>query len=126
MTSPDPTTASGPEVLPAFDGQASKSGPPVFELGDLADLGFRIDVPLGHLEVNIRELLDLRVGSTLRLNRQTGEHLEITANGTPLALGEVRVHGERFAVRITQILRGVSLDEVEGEDRHDSKDSSKR
>ena len=61
----------------------------------------------------------------LRLDRQTGEHLEITVNGTPIAKGEVRVHGERFAVRVTQILRGLSLDDVEGVDGNDSKDSSK-
>ena len=111
-------------VLPEFEPGESATGPPIIRLGDLADLEFRVEVPLGHLEVDIRELLSLRSGATLRLDRQTGEHLEITVNGTPFARGEVRVHGERFAVRVTQILRDLSLDEVEGEDADAPKKSA--
>jgi flagellar motor switch protein FliN/FliY len=111
-----PAPESGLQVLPEFDGAEAPAGPPIFRLGDLADLDLHVEVPLGHLDVDIRQLLALRIGDTLKLDRQTGEHLEITVNGMPFARGEVRVHGEKFAVRITQILHDVSIDEVGGED----------
>ena len=116
----------GAEILPVFSGSPEEGGTRLFELGDLADLDFDVEVPLGSLIVDVRELLRLRVGTTLRLERQTGEHLEVTVNGTPLALGEVRVNGEKFAVRITQILRGISLDETEGEEPDAHEDSAGR
>jgi flagellar motor switch protein FliN/FliY len=121
----DPTretsaVASDPGVLPVFSRESLRSDSPLFRLEDLAEVPLRVDVPLGALEVTIEDLLGLRVGSTLRLDRQTGEHLEIHVNGTPVARGEVRVHGERFAVRVTQILKGPAFDPAEGEMPHES------
>jgi flagellar motor switch protein FliN/FliY len=79
------------------------AGPPLLHLDDLSDLVVRVEVPLGKVEVDVRELLALRVGCVLRLDRLTGEAVDVLANGTPVAAGEVRVHGEKLAVRITQI-----------------------
>jgi flagellar motor switch protein FliN/FliY len=87
--------------------RAESTGPPLLDLDGLADLVVRVEVPLGRVEVDVRELLELRVGTVLPLDRLTGEALEVVANGTPIAAGEVRVHGEKFAVRITRI-RGVA------------------
>jgi len=53
----------------------------------------------------------------------TGESLEVNVNGTLVARGEVRVHGERYAVRITEIPKPTSLDETEEELRDVSKAS---
>ena len=64
----------------------------------------------GSLEVDVRDLVGLRPGNVLTLERLTGEPLEITVNGTPIALGEVRVHGERFAIRVTEILKAPRRD----------------
>ena len=83
------------------------TGPPLLGLDGLADLVVRVEVPLGRVEVIVKELLELRVGTVLSLDRLTGEALDVVANGTPIAAGEVRVHGEKFAVRITRI-RGVT------------------
>ncbi len=122
---PPDESAGGADVLPVFVKTTPPEGPPLFELGDLADLDFKVEVPLGSLVLNVRELLRLRRGTMLRLERQTGEHLEVMVNGTPLALGEVRVHGEKFAVRITQILRDISLDDGEGEGPNAQEDSQR-
>lgn len=82
---------------------------PLLAMEDLADLELRIDVPLGTASVTIGDLLALDVASVLLLDRLTGEHLEVVVNGTPVARGEIRVHGERFAIRITEILEAPGL-----------------
>jgi flagellar motor switch protein FliN len=93
------------------------AGAPLLGLGDLADLAVRLEVPLGTVEVDVRELLDLDVGSVLRLDRLTGEPLVVVANGTPIADGEVRLHGERLAIRITQIRGAAGGDAPHGAPR---------
>jgi flagellar motor switch protein FliN/FliY len=95
--------------------------PPLLNLSQVADLPFVLDAPLGSLELDVRGLLDLRPGSVLQLDRFTGEPLEITVNGTPIARGEVRIHGERFAVRVTEILRAEASQETGGKTRDASK-----
>ncbi len=95
-----------PLLFPELSGPAdAKPLPPLFNLARLGDLPFTLEAPLGSLELDVRGLLSLRPGSVLQLDRFTGEPLEITVNGTPIARGEVRIHGEHFAVRVTEILR---------------------
>ena len=101
------TIESTPHALPELTETPAGGAEarPLFDLKNLNDLALRVDVPLGSLRVSLRELLTLEVGSVLPLDTQTGESLEILVNGTPIALGEVRIHGEYFAVRVTGILR---------------------
>jgi flagellar motor switch protein FliN/FliY len=100
---------AAPHALPdltEIDAPAGgRDGRPLFDLKTLGDLVFRVDVPLGSLRITLREFLGLKVGSVLPLDTQTGESLAILVNGTPIAKGEVRIHGEFFAVRVTGILR---------------------
>jgi flagellar motor switch protein FliN len=93
------------------------SGPALLELGDLSELVMHLEVPLGAVELRMGELPELAVGSVLQLDRLTGESVDVTANGTPIARAEIRVHGENFAVRITEILGTPPLDPRETEAR---------
>jgi len=104
VTSPAPASHSLPELTPTPPG-GGNGDQTVFDLASFGDLGLRVDVPLGSLQVSLRELLALEAGSVLPLDTQTGESLEILVNGTPVAKGEVRIHGEYFAMRVTGILR---------------------
>jgi len=106
---------SSVSVLPRF-APARAGAKRVFEIEQLSALGLRVEVPLGHVELTLGELLQLHPGSILSLNRLTGESLELTVNGTPVAKGEVRVHGERFAIRITGVLQSGRLDPIEGDE----------
>ncbi len=100
---------------------APPAQPPLLSLQLLADLPFVLEAPLGSLDLDVRTLLDLRPGSVLQLDRFTGEPLEVMVNGTPIARGEVRIHGERFAVRVTEILRAEASRETGGKTRDASK-----
>ena len=52
----------------------------------------------------IKELLRLGEGSVVELDRLAGDPLDIIANGTMIAKGEVVMVGERYGVRFTEIV----------------------
>lgn len=101
------------EALPLLTAEPSE-GPPILDLHAMREIRMRVHVPLGTVDLDLRGFLALEVGSVLQTNRQTGESLDISVNGTPVAKGEVRIHGERFAVRITEILRALVRGPDEG------------
>ncbi len=100
MSAPAEPTAA----LPVLAAEKRPGAKPFFTVDALGDVPLRLEAPLGCVDTSLREILDLAPGSVLMLDRLTGESIPVTANGTPVAKGEVRVHGERFAVRITEIL----------------------
>ena len=54
--------------------------------------------------MKIRDLLRLKEGSVIELDRLAGDPLDILVNGTMIAKGEVVMVGERFGVRFTEIV----------------------
>ena len=54
-------------------------------------------------EIKIRDLLRLNEGSVVELDRLAGDPLDILANGTTIAKGEVVMVGERFGIRFTEV-----------------------
>ena len=58
----------------------------------------------GGAEMKIKELLRLGEGSVVELDRLAGDPLDILANGTMIAKGEVVMVGERYGVRFTEIV----------------------
>ena len=55
------------------------------------------------LSKKIRDLLKLNEGSVVELDRLAGDPLDILANGTTIAKGEVVMVGERFGIRFTEV-----------------------
>ena len=48
-------------------------------------------------------MLRLNEGSVVELERLAGEPLDILANGTKIAKGEVVMVGEKFGIRFTEV-----------------------
>ncbi len=75
-----------------------------------ADLDFILDIPLevtvemGRTRMLINDLLQLGQGSVIELNRLAGEPLDILVNSKLVARGEVVVVGEKFGIRLTDIV----------------------
>ena len=63
-----------------------------------------LTVEVGNAEIKIRDLLRLNEGSVIELDRLAGDPLDILANGTMIAKGEVVMVGERFGVRFSEIV----------------------
>ena len=70
----------------------------------LENIDVKLTVEVGNTEIKIRDLLRLNEGSVVELDRLAGEPLDILANGTMIAKGEVVMVGERFGVRFTEIV----------------------
>jgi flagellar motor switch protein FliN/FliY len=87
---------------------ADAPSPPV--LRGVDSLGFVMDVPveltveIGRKVMRIGEILRLGPGSVLELDKASGEPLDVYANGRLIARGEAVVVGERYGVRLTEVL----------------------
>jgi flagellar motor switch protein FliN len=81
------------------------AGPgPVGDLDLLADVELTVTVELGRIRLPLRELLRLQEGSVVELDRLAGTPVDVLANGTPVARGDVVVVGDELGVRISELL----------------------
>jgi flagellar motor switch protein FliN/FliY len=55
----------------------------------LADIPLRLSVEVGSTALKLAELMNLAEGSVVELDRQAHELLDIMANGTLIAMGEI-------------------------------------
>jgi flagellar motor switch protein FliN/FliY len=70
----------------------------------LAGVQMGVTAELGRCRMSVRELLSLSPGAVIDLDQPAGAPVDIVANGTLIARGEVVVVEEEFGVRITEIL----------------------
>src|SRR5689334_23036934 len=70
----------------------------------LLDISLQVTVELGRARMKIAEILGLRNGSVIELDRLAGEPADILINGTLIAKGEVVVVDEKFGVRIIEVV----------------------
>lgn len=63
-----------------------------------------LSVEVGRTQLKIRDLLRLKQGSVIELERNAGEPLDLLVNNTVVAQGEVVLVNDRYGVRLTRIL----------------------
>ena len=63
-----------------------------------------MSVEVGRTRLKIRDLLRLKQGSVIELERNAGEPLDLLVNNTVVAQGEVVLVNDRYGVRLTRIL----------------------
>lgn len=74
------------------------------ELENLRDVKLSLRADLGRRRMAVQEILELRVGSIVQLDKMAGEAADIYVNDQPLAKGEVVVIGDSLHVRISEII----------------------
>jgi len=70
----------------------------------LRDVEVEITLEIGRRKMRIADVLKLASGQTLELAKAAGEPLDIFVNGRLLGRGEAIVLGDRYGVRITEIV----------------------
>jgi flagellar motor switch protein FliN/FliY len=91
-------------------GAAVADPPRPAALRGIDSLGFVMDVPvevtieLGRRRVRIGEVLRLGPGSVLELDKPNGEPLDLYVNNRLIARGEAVVVGERYGIRLTEVV----------------------
>ena len=106
--------ASAQELLNALkhedEGAPSANDVTPFAPRQMDSMGFVLDVPveltieLGRKSMKIGEILRLAQGSVLELEKVNGEPLDIYANNRLVARGDAVVIGERYGVRLTEVM----------------------
>lgn len=74
------------------------------DIDDLKEVRLTITADLGKRRMLIREVLDLKRGSVIQLDKLAGEMSEVCVNGIPLARGEVIVIADSLNIRIGEII----------------------
>ena len=88
---------------------AEQGSAAVSNLRVLENIEVKLTFEVGNTVIKIKDLLRLNEGSVVELERLAGEPLDILANGTKIAKGEVVMVGEKFGIRFTE---GVDPEEM--------------
>lgn len=70
----------------------------------IMDVPITLSLEIGRTRITIRDLLQLNPGSVVKLERMAGEPMDIMVNGCLIAKGEVVTVGEKFGVRIAEVV----------------------
>lgn len=73
-------------------------------LEDLGELDLDITIELGRSELLIEDVLKLREGSVVSLDKRAGDPVDIFANGRLIGRGELLVIDGKFGVRLCEVL----------------------
>ncbi|TPV95488.1 MAG: flagellar motor switch protein FliN [Myxococcales bacterium FL481] len=74
------------------------------DLSLVLDIPVQVSVELGKRTIPIAEILALGPGSVVELGKAAGESLDVLVNGKLIARGEAVVMGEKYGVRITEVV----------------------
>jgi flagellar motor switch protein FliN/FliY len=87
------------ETLPPNAGE-SPAGSDLHDITFLGDVEVTVSVELGRTSMPVREVLKLRRGSVIELNKLSGQPVEVLVNNTLMARGEVILINGRFGIRL--------------------------
>lgn len=90
----------------AFTPLVADGPPSAGRLDLLRGVEMQASVELGRARLTLNELLNLRDGAVLELDRAAGEPADLSVNGRVIARGEIVVVDENYALRITEIITG--------------------
>lgn len=104
-TKPDaapPTPEAGAQPPPPSQTYAGTL--PAADLARVLDVKVEVSVELGRRRVSIAEVLNLSPNSVLEFLKKADEPLDIRVNGRLVAKGEAVVLGDRYGVRVTEVV----------------------
>ena len=70
----------------------------------LGDVDLDVTVELGRTEMLVEDVLKLRGGSVIELDKLAGDPVDVFVNGRLVARGEVLVLNDNFCIRISEIV----------------------
>ena len=76
----------------------------------LRDVELDLRIELGRTHMYLEDVLQLRNGSVVALDKLAGDPVDVFVNGRLVARGEVLVLNENFCVRIAELVAGTECD----------------
>ena len=95
--------------VPEGDGEDDSRHFERLALDDVMNVRLRLTAELGQAPMKVRDVLALKVGSIVTLNKMAGEPTDLYVNGLPLARGEVVVINDTLHVRMSEILHSTEV-----------------
>ena len=83
---------------------------------DLREVRLIVSADLGQAVLLVRDIVELRRGSVVPLNKLAGELTDIYINDVPMAKGEVVVIADTIHVRVAEVAGVVDQEKEMGED----------
>ncbi|KPF79496.1 hypothetical protein IP88_01860 [alpha proteobacterium AAP81b] len=74
------------------------------ELGAFGAITVRLSVEVGAVRLTLREVLGLEVGTVHVLDRRVDAPVDVLVNERLIARGEIVTIGDRFGVKLTEIV----------------------
>lgn len=97
------------------------------DLNLVLDVPVQVTVELGRRSVPIGDLVQLGPGSVIELGKAAGESLDVLVNGKLVARGEAVVVGEKYGIRITEVIgveQPASANEAPASEREHNDDAA--
>lgn len=101
------------EKLQPFEFKDLAASPPSGEkatLELLKDVDLNLRIELGRTQMYLEDVLKLKRGSVVTLDKLAGDPVDVFVNGRMVARGEVLVLNDNFCVRVTELLAGDDFD----------------
>jgi flagellar motor switch protein FliN len=70
----------------------------------LFDIPIELTVEVGRRTMTMGELVEVMPGTVVELDRPAGDNLDIYANGKLVARGEAVLVGERYGIRVMEVV----------------------
>ena len=92
-----------PVTAPEIDVNQPVDGPTA-DLSMILDIPVTLSMEIGQTRISISDLLKLGKNSVIELQRMADEPMDVLVNGTLVARGEAVVVGDRFGIRLTDVI----------------------
>ncbi len=109
LSSLDEPQASLPPGVKAFefkDLYGAQAANEQASLDLLHDVQLDLKIELGRTQMHLEEVLRLKQGAVVTLDKLAGDPVDIYANGRLIARGEVLVLNDNFCVRVAELIAG--------------------
>ncbi|HEX5472670.1 MAG TPA: flagellar motor switch protein FliN [Lacipirellulaceae bacterium] len=109
LSSLDETAAPLPPGIKPFELKDLLGTAPANEAASmdlLRDVQLDLKIELGRTQMHLEEVLRLKQGAVVTLNKLAGDPVDIYANGRLIARGEVLVLNDNFCVRVAELIAG--------------------
>ena len=92
------------EPMQFLDLTPTESADQHFDMNFVEDVDLAVVAEIGSTKLTLGQLMELKVGQVIGLNKLAGEPSDIYVNGHPIAKAEVIVLDENFGLRIQEIV----------------------
>ena len=99
-----PAAAKAPQPFPLEDLSPSEESSERHPMQLIGDVELDLRIELGRTQMRLEEVLQLRSGSVVALDKLAGDPVDIFVNGRLIARGEVLVMNDNFCIRVTELV----------------------